>query len=106
MQFSFLETIIHNMMDDAGFAEMSEETRDQFFPQFVAEAERRIGLAYTALLDDAGADAFAELFAGEEVDPSAVQSFLATHIPEYQALANKTLNAFAIEFKEAVAEMK
>ncbi len=104
-QFDFLETAIHSMMDEAGFAEMSEETRKQFLPQFVAEAERRIGLAYTAVLDDAGAYAFADLFVGEDVDQAAVQAFLSTHVPNYQALANETLNTFAAEFKTAVAEM-
>jgi hypothetical protein len=106
MQFSFLETAIHRMMDEAGFTEMSEETRNQFLPQFVAEAERRIGLAYTAVLDEAGAEAFADLFSGAEVNPEAVQAFLATHVPQYQELANETLNAFAIEFKAAVGEMQ
>jgi len=105
-QFEFLTTSIHSMMDEAGFAEMSEETRNQFVPQFVAEAERRIGLAFTAVLDESGAQAFADLFAGENVDQEAVQAFLAQHVPQYQDLANKTLTDFAAEFKTAVAEMQ
>ncbi|PIR75239.1 MAG: hypothetical protein CO030_01645 [Candidatus Magasanikbacteria bacterium CG_4_9_14_0_2_um_filter_42_11] len=105
-QFSFLESQIYAMMDEAGLSAMSEETMNQFLPQFVAEAERRIGLAYTALLDEAGANAFAALFEKEDIEQSEIQAFLEAHVPNYQAVATKTLEDFAKEFKVAVAEIE
>ncbi|PIR76662.1 MAG: hypothetical protein COU32_00920 [Candidatus Magasanikbacteria bacterium CG10_big_fil_rev_8_21_14_0_10_42_10] len=105
-QFSFLESRIYAMMDDAGLSAMSEETMNQFLPQFVAEAERRIGLAYTALLDESGSDAFAALFEGEDISQDEIKAFLEQHVPQYQEVAQKTLEAFAKEFKVAVAEIE
>ncbi|OIO20001.1 MAG: hypothetical protein CO029_03085 [Candidatus Magasanikbacteria bacterium CG_4_9_14_0_2_um_filter_41_10] len=105
-QFSFLESTIYAMMDEAGLSAMSEETMNQFLPQFVAEAERRIGLAYTALLDEKGAEAFAALFEGDDISPADIQAFLEAHVPKYQTIAQNTLNDFAKEFKTAVAEIE
>lgn len=47
--FSFpensLEAIVLAMLNKYGFNKMSEVEQKEFFPQFMAEAERRIGVA-------------------------------------------------------------
>ena len=102
-QFDFLESFIHSMLDEAGFAEMTEATRNQFVPMFTAEAERRLGLALLPLLNDAQLKNLADLTANEAIDENEMLRFWESSIPDFRKVVQSTLTNFAAEFKKNLA---
>lgn len=105
MQFTFLHQYIERLIDESGaFDSLSEDTRAEFIPQFIAEAERRIGLSVLPRLDEAGAQEFATLVQKEGVTPEELSAFWYAKVPDLDMLMQRTLEEFAAEFKQAVAE--
>jgi hypothetical protein len=102
-QFDFLETFIHKVLDDAGFESMTETTRAQFVPMFVAEAERRLGLALLPMLNDAQAKQLAELANDGNTTPENLAQFWQESIPDFTNVVQATLDQFAQEFKKTLA---
>lgn len=105
-QFDFLESFIHNVLDEAGFEEMTESTRAQFVPMFVAEAERRLGLALLPSLDDNQAKQLADLANDEKTSPEDLAKFWQESVPNFEEIVQGTLDAFAVEFKKTLANVK
>ncbi len=101
-QFDFLESFIHKVLDDAGFENMTEATRAQFVPMFVAEAERRLGMALLPLLSDAQAKELAEL-ANKNTSSENLANFWQHNVPNFEQVVGQTLNQFAQEFKKTLA---
>ena len=104
-QFDFLESFIHNVLDEAGFQEMTEATRAQFVPMFVAEAERRPGLALLRLLNDEQIKALADLAKNDEIDQKMMADFWIESVPNFEEVVQNTLEAFAEEFKKTLASV-
>ena len=105
-QFDFLESFIHNIMDEAGFAEVSEATRSQFVPLFVAEAERRLGLALLPLLNEAQAKQLGEIMDNENSSVESIPQFWQSSVPNFEDVVEDTLDEFAEEFKKTLASVK
>lgn len=101
-QFDFLESFIHGVLDEAGFESLSEETRSQFVPMFVAEAERRLGMALLPLLSESQAKQLVEL-ADENGSAEELAAFWQTSVPDFQQIVQQTLSVFAQEFKKTLA---
>lgn len=101
-QFDFLESFIHKVLDEAGFENLSEETRSQFVPMFVAEAERRLGMTLLPLLSENQAKQLVEL-ADQNGSAEELAAFWQTSIPDFEQLVQQTLSAFAQEFKKTLA---
>ena len=103
MQFDFLRQYIEQLLDDSGaFNSLTEETRGEYIPQFVAEAERRIGLSVLPELDEEGALRFKVLVEDEKTTDEEMQQFWKDAVPNLDAIVQKTLLAFAEEFKQSV----
>lgn len=104
-QFDFLRQFIEHTLDDAGFDTLTEETRAQYVPQFVAEAERRIGLALIPRLTEVSAKELGELVDKEEVTPEEMRNFWTNNIPEFEKIVAETLKDFAIELKSTLSNL-
>ncbi len=102
-QFDFLRQYIETLFDENGFEGLNETTRAQFVPQFVAEAERRIGLAVLPLLTPASAETLAGLLKNEKVTAEQLQEFWKTNVPQFETEVKKALQQFAAEFKKTLA---
>ncbi len=102
-QFDFLRQYIEKLFDDNGFAGLNETTRAQFVPQFVAEAERRVGLAVLPLLTPKSADLLAGLLKNENVTAEQLQEFWKTNVPTFETVVQQTLQQFSDEFKKTLA---
>ena len=105
-QFDFLESFIHNVLDEAGFENLSEATRNQFVPMFVAEAERRLGLALLPLLTDKQASELADLANNDKTTAEDLANFWQQNVPNFQTVVEETLTAFAEEFKQTLAAVQ
>jgi hypothetical protein len=101
--FDFLRSYVEKVLDDSGFANMPEETRAQYVPQFVAEAERRLGLALLPKLNEASAKELAALGSSESVTSEALQQFWQNNVPDFSDVVQKTLADFAGEMKSTLA---
>ena len=99
-QFDFLESFIHNVLDEAGFEGLSEATRAQFVPMFVAEADRRLGLALLPLLTDEQVKQLADLANNDKTTAENLAQFWQETAPNFQEVVQSTLAAFAEEFKK------
>ncbi|PIT86082.1 MAG: hypothetical protein COU33_05135 [Candidatus Magasanikbacteria bacterium CG10_big_fil_rev_8_21_14_0_10_43_6] len=104
-QFDFLEGYIRNVFEEGGYGDLSEETKNQFIPQFVAEAQRRLGLAVLPLLDETSASEFVALMENENMSQDQLQAFWQKSIPDFDGVVKKTLDDFAEEFKKIISNI-
>lgn len=101
-QFDFLHSYINTLLDESGFEEMSEETRNQYIPMFVAEAERRLGIALLPMLSAEQTEELANKGKDENITAEALADFWAQAIPDFKKIVEKTLTEFAVEFKKTL----
>lgn len=104
-QFDFLEQFIETTLDEAGFNTLTEETRAQYVPQFVAEAERRIGLALIPKLTETSAKELDELLKNDEMTAEEMRKFWVKSIPNFETTVQETLKNFAVELKDMLAHI-
>ncbi|MBU0660947.1 hypothetical protein KKG22_02080 [Patescibacteria group bacterium] len=102
-QFDFLNQYIEQLLDQHGFDTLSEESRAQYIPQFVAEAQRRIGLALIDKIDEPAAKQLQGLLEDENISPEKLQQFWQTNVPEFDAIVKQTLDDFAQEFASVMS---
>lgn len=105
-QFDFLRAYIERLLDDNGFAAVKEDVRAQYIPQFVGEAQRRLGLAVLPLLDKKAADALAALLEDPNMTQEDIQAFWKTNVPNFESVVQKTLMDFAEELKGVLAQIR
>lgn len=103
--FKFMSVYIHNLLDEAGFSEISQTMRDQYVPQFVAEAERRLGLALMPKLNEESAKELVKL-AESDASPGELKDFWIKNVPEFDEIVKKTLDDFSVQFKQIISTMK
>ena len=105
-QFDFLRVFIEQLLDENGFEEVSEETRAQYVPLFIAEGEKRLGFALTPMLSDAALTELAALAEKGEATPEALQNFWRKNVPNFEREVQKVLTAFGQEVKNTLATIK
>lgn len=104
--FDFTHAFIHQLLDGAGFENLSEEMRAQYVPQFAAEAERRLGIAMLPLLNEQQAKDFAAMVQNEATTPQQIEEFWKGAVPNFEAVVKQTLEDFANEIRDAVATLR
>jgi hypothetical protein len=104
-QFDFLKMYIEKILDDAGFDKMTEETRAQYVPQFMAEAQRRVGLALMPHLDSDATDDLEKILKNDQLSSGVMQEFWKKHVPDFEVILQKTLADFSVELKQTLAEI-
>ncbi|MBT3539430.1 hypothetical protein HOF40_01605 [Candidatus Parcubacteria bacterium] len=105
VKFDFLRSFIEKTLEGAGLESLTEETKDQYLPQFVAEAERRVGLALIPELDPSAAGELKKVFELPEPDPEAIRNFWKTHVSNFDEIVKKTLEDFAVELKQTLSQI-
>ncbi|MFA7245525.1 MAG: DUF5663 domain-containing protein [Candidatus Magasanikbacteria bacterium] len=104
-QFDFLKVFIEKTLDEAGFENLSEETRAAYVPQFIAEAERRLGLALIPKLDESAVKELESLLKRENFSPEDLQQFWLNNVTNFQATVEQTLLDFKGELKDIVSTL-
>ncbi len=105
VQFDFLKQFIEHALDEAGFQNLTEETRGQYVPQFVAEAERRIGLALIPRLTEDSAKELEQLLEKDDLTPEEMRNFWTDTIPDFENVVGDTLRSFSQELKDTLNEL-
>ncbi|EKE06817.1 MAG: hypothetical protein ACD_18C00267G0002 [uncultured bacterium] len=104
-QFDFLKVFIEKTLDEAGFETLSEETRSEYVPQFVAEAERRLGLALIPKLSEESVKNLEKFLQQKDFSLEDLQQFWVDNIPDFQATVEQTLLDFKGELKDIVSTL-
>ena len=91
-----IEQAVLGILSQHGFENLSESDQQAFFPQFVAEAERRLGLAVLPLLDEEAAKEF-EKKLHEEESADQWYAFWSKYVPNFNELIDDTLEKFGSE---------
>ena len=105
-EFDFLESYIEALLDKVGFERLTEETRAQYVPQFVAEAERRLALAVLPKLSKDGAERLTALLRDEKTTPDVLQRFWQEEINGFQDIVKATLEDFAKEVQQVALSLR
>lgn len=100
LSYSFLEEFLLNALREHGFDKLSPTDQQAYFPQFMAELERRLGLTLVPYLQDDAAVEFDRLVKNETA-PEAWAAFWQKNVPDFQAVVKKVLDQFAAEMSSA-----
>ncbi len=101
-QQNFLEEYVLQILRQSGFEKLSEDNKAELLPQFVVEAQRRIGAAILPLLDEPTAEQFVVL-AREETTPDEWWKFWNASVPDFTDVVQRALEGFGAEMRNALA---
>ena len=91
-----LEQFVLEALIAQGFEKLNEVDQKIFFPQFVTEAERRVGIAFAPHLTAESADEFKALLEKDSTSDD-WYNFWNKNVPDFMTLVRKTLEDFATE---------
>ncbi len=95
-----LEELILNILNENGFDKLDEEAKKEYLPQFLAQAEQRIGGALLPLLNEESAKQFVEL-TKKETNPDQWWSFWQANVPNFNEVVKEAMSGFVQEVKES-----
>jgi len=95
-----LEELILNILNENGFDKLDEEAKKEYLPQFLTQAEQRIGAALLPLLNEESAKQFVEL-TKKETNPEQWWEFWQSNVPNFNEVVKEALAGFAQEVKES-----
>ena len=101
----FMQLFVEQLLDQLGFAELSDESRQPYMVQFIAELERRIGLALEAELNETDITALNDLLASGEVSADQMTAFWQSRVPEYDSIVNDAMASFARDMQQTAASL-
>jgi len=93
-----LEELVLNILNENGFDKLDEEAKKEYLPQFLAQAEQRIGAALLPLLNEESGKQFVEL-TKSKTTPEQWWSFWQENVPNFNDVVKEALSGFAQEVK-------
>lgn len=97
-----IEELVIDILNKNGFDKLDQEAQKEYFPQFIAQAEQRIGSALLPLLNEESAKQFVEL-SKQETSPEDWWTFWQANVPNFAEVVKEALSGFAQEIKESFA---
>ena len=97
-----LEEFVLNALNKQGFEKLKDADQEMFFPQYMAEAERRLGLAMAPYFTAESAEEFKKLSMKTDSTSEEWFAFWTKSVPNFMEVLNKTLADFATELNLAV----
>lgn len=99
---NILEEFVLRVLAECGLDDLSEENKAAYVPQYVAEAQRRVGEALLPLLDENGVEQLAELIKTKEENGEEWWQFWQNKVPNFNQVVATTLEAYAADMKKAL----
>lgn len=99
--FSFLEKFVLEALNNHGFDKLSPADQASFLPQFMAEAEERLGVALLPKLTSESAAKELNALLRREAAPEEWLAFWKKHVPDFTVIVKDTLKSFASELSVA-----
>jgi len=97
-----LEKIIIDILNENGFEKLDNEAKATYLPQFMAQAEQRIGAALLPLLNENSAEQFVSL-SQRETTPDEWWNFWQTNVPDFVEVVKNVIADFAAEVKDSMS---
>lgn len=95
-----LEELVVDILNTNGFDKLDESAKKEYLPQFMAQAEQRIGAKLLPLLNEVSATQFVEL-SKKETTPDQWWKFWQENVPNFTEVVKQSLVEFASEVKES-----
>lgn len=96
-----LEELVIDILNNNGFDKLDAEAKKEYIPQFMAQAEQRIGAALLPLLNENSATKFVEL-SKKDTTPDQWWKFWQDNVPNFTDTVKQALEQFAAEVKESM----
>ena len=93
-----IEELVVDILNKNGFDKLDQAAQKEYLPQFIAQAEQRIGSALLPLLNEQSAKQFLEL-SKKETAPEEWWSFWQANVPNFAEVVREALSGFAQEIK-------
>ena len=103
-QPTFLQDQVRALLEQHGFNDLSEADKQAYLPQFLAEAERRIGQHVVPHLSEEAADTFIQMLENEKTTQEEWNSFWVGQVPQYEKVVEEALQSFAKDVTAAFAK--
>jgi len=104
--FDFLREYVEEVLRQNGFGNLSEETKKDFLPRFVAQAELRLGSALLPLLSEPAAKEMANMVEKRENNQEKWSQFWKKNVNDFDKVVEKTLKDYAEEIKQMTSSIK
>jgi len=98
---NFIHEYVVKALNENGFDKLAPEAQKEYLPQFVAQAEQRIGAVLLPMLNEEAANAFAELSQKNNATADDWWEFWNANVPDFAGVVKKTLDEFTQEIKQA-----
>jgi predicted methyltransferase len=95
-----LEELVVSVLNENGFGKLDEDAKKTYLPQFIAQAEQRLGAAMLPLLGEQSANEFVKL-TKKETSSDEWYGFWKKNVPNFDLVVKKTLKDFASEVSGA-----
>jgi hypothetical protein len=95
---SFFEEFILDVLRNANVT-MTEDMKKEYVPQFIAEAEQRLGAALLPLLSEDGQVELISFMKDSSVTTEQWVQFWKKHVVNFEEVVQHTLDAFAQELR-------
>lgn len=99
-QMGFLDQYLMQVLNQHGFAKLKPDDQKAFFPQFLAEADKRLGIAMMPHITEKMAEEISNLMQ-KETTPDQWYEFWSANVQNFDALVKKTMESYASEITAA-----
>lgn len=106
VNFDFLHDYVEEILRQSGFSNLSEETKKEFMPRFVAQAELRLGAALLPLLSEPATKEMAGMIDKQSANSDQWLGFWQKNIKDFDKVVENTLKNFAEEMKQMASDIK
>jgi hypothetical protein len=101
-----LQEFIQKVMEEAGLSDMPETFLDEYRERLVVEAQKRLSIVSLAALSEEERLELEKLIKETKSDAEAINSYLSSHIDDYQGLMTRSLEEFAQEVIASAKELE
>ena len=88
-----------DVLKEKGFSNLSEANQREFLPQFVAEAQVRIGLAVMPLLDKSATDEMSKMMR-EQHTAAEWWNFWSANVPNFKDVLRDAIVGFVADMRK------
>jgi len=97
---------VEEALRQSGFGNLSEETKKEFMPRFVAQAELRLGAALLPLLSESSAKEMSDMIDKQTANPDQWLVFWQKNVKDFDNVVRKILKDYADEMKKMANDIK
>ncbi|MFH1292251.1 MAG: DUF5663 domain-containing protein [bacterium] len=102
-QLNFLESYILEVLKQNGFDDLTPENQEEFLPQFVIEAQRRIGATLMPLLEEEKAESMMSMVDNPDTTDEQWWNFWNQAVPNFKETVSKILENYTNDLKKVLS---